>query len=109
MLYPSPTEQGWNEWSFANKSHHDAIDAAILSVLGVAVTKYRIWPTSADNFSDFLEQHQQAHTQYNQLLGIDGQDLTGLNLKDKPNTQAWFWSHYVQHQAAAQILGLPTL
>lgn len=109
VLYPPPTKQGWREWSFANFNHHQAIDAAIVDVLGVAAQHYRIWPVDESNFDDWLEQHQLSHSLYNQILGIDGQDLTGLDLKDKNKREGWFFIHYIQHQAAAQILKLPTL
>lgn len=109
VLYPSPTPQGWTEWTFHNLNHHEAIDTSMQQVLGIMPTAYRLWPVTEDSFQDWLEQHQLAHTLFNEVLGINGQDLTGLDLKDKQNREAWMFEHFIQHQAAAQTLGLPIL
>lgn len=109
VLYPSPTEEGWTEWSHANYQHHLAIERALLQVKGVQATPFRIWPVGENQFEDWLEQHQQAHTLFCNELGIAGLDLTDLDFKDKSKKDFWYFAHFQQHQAAAQLLGLSIL
>lgn len=109
VLYPSPTRQGWKEWSWANFQHHLAIDTGLLQVAGYQYNPYRLWPVDEHDFRGFLEQHNQSHQVFNSVLGINGQDLSELDLEDKTMRDSWFFSHYTQHQAAAQLLGLAIL
>ena len=109
VLYPSPTQSGWKEWSFANFQHHLAIDKGLLQVKGYSYNPLRLWPVDENDFRDFLQQHQQSHNVFNDVLGIAGRDLSQLDLKNKDHRDSWFFEHYIQHQAAAQILGLTIL
>lgn len=109
LTYPSPTKQGWTEWSWHNYQHHLAIDAAILELRGIEITPFRIWPTNQQDFTDFLQQHQEYHNLYSQILGISGRDLSELDTKNKAKRDDWFYSHEQEHRAAATILKVPTL
>lgn len=109
VLYPSPTESGWEEWSFANYEHHLAIEEGLLQVLGIVATPFRIWPVNGAQFRDWQEQHQQSHTLFNRALGITGRDLTDLDFTDRSKADAWYFEHFIQHQAAAKTLGLSIL
>jgi hypothetical protein len=109
LTYPSPTKTGWQEWSWANLQHHLAIDTAILEVLGVEIVPFRIWPVFEKDFQDWLEQHQEYHNVYSQVLGIESQDLSELDLKNKSKADDWMYLHVQEHRSAATILKLPTL
>lgn len=109
VLYPSPTNQGWDEWSWHNYQHHLAINTALTQVLGIIPVTYRLWPVRQEEFRDWLEQHQQAHTLFCNAIGISGVDISDLDFKDKTKRDAWMYLHFQQHQAAAQILGLDIL
>lgn len=109
ILYPPPTHQGWKEWSWANFQHHLALESAILQLKGVQVASFRLWPVTEHDLKDWLQAHQEAHNAINAALGISGQDLSELDLKNKTKRDDWFYVHELQHQAAAQLLGSPTL
>lgn len=109
VLYPPPTQQGWNEWSLWHAQHHLAIERAILEVKGMQVVSFRLWPVSQPDFKDWLEQHQQAHTVFCNILNISGEDLTDLDMRDKTKADGWFFSHIQQHRAAASALKVPYL
>jgi hypothetical protein len=79
VLYPPPTGPSWSVWSLHNYQHHLAIETAVKETMGVTLTPYRIYPADQNSFQDWLEQHQRAHTAFCRLLGIQGQDLSGLD------------------------------
>lgn len=109
VLHPPPTEQGWTEWSLQNYIHHQGIEDGLRQVKGVSPPFYRLWPVTEHDFQDWLEQHQQAHSYFNQALGLNGQDLSELNRKDKTQMEAWAYTHFLEHLAAAKTLGLSIL
>lgn len=109
IVYPSPTPEGMTEWSIANFQHHNGIEIAMRQTLGVDPPIFRLWPILPEDFQSWLEQHQQAHNFFNQTLGLSGQDLTGLDLKDKSLADDWFFVHELEHQAAARVLKLSIL
>lgn len=107
ILYPSPTPQGIVEWSFHHLAHHQAILDGISSVFGIKTKLYRIWPMDTQNLNDWAYQHQQQHNDFNATLGLGGQDLTVLDYKNQRQMDAFYFSHFSEHQAAAQKLGIP--
>jgi len=44
------------------------------------------------------------HDNFNEILGIQGQDLTGINWKDQNLLSAWIWLNGSEHYQASQIL-----
>lgn len=109
LLYPSPTKQGWAEWAFHNYQHHLAIDASIKKIKGIEVVPFRIWPINQVEFQTWLQEHQEYHNTYSQILGTPGQDLSEFDTKNKAKRDDWFFVHEQEHRAAATILGDPLL
>lgn len=109
IIYPPPTKHGWQEWTLLNAQHHAAIEAALLQVKGIQAQKFRLWPVTEADFTDWLQQHQLAHELFNQALGISGADLSDLDRKDKTKFDDWMFRHSIQHRSAASILGLSIL
>lgn len=109
VLHPPPTVQGWTEWSLQNSIHHQGIEDGLRQVRGIQPPVFRLWPVTEHDFTDWLEQHQQAHNFFNQTLGLNGQDLSQLDRKDKTQMEAWTYTHFLEHLAAAKTLGLSIL
>lgn len=109
ILYPSPTAQGSEEFFWANYQHHLAIIEAVRQTKGVRLQLFQIFPApqAGQTMTTWERQHQRQHDTMNALLGIPGVDLTGLDLKDRTKADAWFFTHFLQHQAAGKLCGMP--
>lgn len=106
LLYPGPTDQGLEEFFFANYQHHLALIDAVQMSKGVLMPLFQIYPVVySDNISSWEEQHQKQHNLLAQHLGVDSQDLTGIDFNDKSGFDAWVQTHFLQHQAAGQLCG----
>lgn len=107
ILYPPPTERGMEEWFHAHDRHHEAIIGAVKATQNIVLTYNPLYPVNQTDLEDWLKQHQQMHSDMTQLFQVAGTDLTGLDLRDKESADAWFFQHFLQHQAVAQAVGLP--
>ena len=105
LLYPPPTDRGMDEYGWANLDHHRIITSAIFKQREVRIQEYTIWPIRADNFDDFLRQHQSWHDAINAELNIPGTDLTNVDFQNQQQRDAWYWIHFIQHRAYAIALG----
>jgi hypothetical protein len=107
ILYPPPTDRGFQEWATAHDRQHEAIAQAIKETKGIVVEYLPLYPVNENDLDNWLRQHQQMHNEMLAALGIPGTDLSVLDLKDKPQADSWFFTHYLQHQQVAQACGQP--
>lgn len=106
ILYPPPTESGLKEWSWHHYQHHLAINGGLESTRGIKPNLFRIWPLDISD-PTWNYEHQRQHNEFTSVLGITASDLTGINYKDQRQFDAFLYSHFVEHQVAAQRLGIP--
>lgn len=107
ILYPAPTDQGLEEFFWANSQHHLALIDAVKQTMGVTMELFQIYPvTPGASLSTWEAQHQRQHDVLARVLGVPSTDLTSLDLKDKKAFDAWAFSHFLQHQAAGQLCGM---
>ena len=92
------------QWSFAHMAHHRDIALAIYDLIKVALPEYILDPILIDDTGQWEYQHQLLHDNQNAILGIDGQDLTGVDWKDPEILTAWIFLNQSEHYQAAQIL-----
>jgi len=107
VLYPGPTDQGLEEFFYANYQHHIALMAALKETMGVELELFQIYPANPEDLTTWSRQHQFQHDALNSLLGIPGTDISVVDFKKKDEADAWYWQHFLQHQAAAQLCGKP--
>ena len=91
-------------WSFAHMAHHRDINAAIYRLIAVALPEYILDPIDVNDSGQWEDQHQLMHDNENQILGIQGQDLTGVDWKDPQILTAWIFLNSSEHYQAAEIL-----
>jgi len=104
-LYNVPSsDQERAQWSFAHAAHHRDINRRIYELIAVALTEYIIDPIDENNPGDFEYLHQTMHSNQNSILGIQGQDLTGLDWKNPQLLAAWIWINASEHIQASNIL-----
>lgn len=104
LLYPSPERTGFEEFLFQNHQHHLALNKAILETYNVLIPDFELWPVQDNNIQSWLLQHQEAHNAIAQVTGVQTPDLTGLDFKNKSQTDYWYFVHFTTHQASAQFL-----
>jgi len=104
IIYPRPTPNGFQEWSWDHYQHHLAIIGQAKTA-GFSLNQYNIWPVTQENLKDFLDLHQQMHTEMNAIANVQGSNLQDLDFKDKKKTDGWYFLNYVEHQSVASFLG----
>lgn len=104
-LYNVPsTDEERAQWSFSHMAHHRDINAKIYLLVKVALPEYILDPIDPRDEGTWEYQHQLMHDNQNQLLGIQGQDLTGLDWKDQNLLAAWIFLNGSEHFQASNIL-----
>jgi hypothetical protein len=94
------------QWTFAHAAHHRDIAARIYLLVKVALPEYILDPVNIVDSGDWEYQHQLMHDNQNQVLGITGQDLTGIDWKDQRLLAAWVQVNFNEHLQASNILGI---
>lgn len=104
-LYNVPgSDQERAVWAFAHMAHHRDINAKIYLLIKVALPEYSLDPININDTGTWEYQHQLMHDAQNRLLGIQGQDLTGVNWKDQRLLNAWIFLNSSEHFQASNIL-----
>lgn len=112
-LYNTPQDPvSLAEWSFAHASHHVDIirfiteqDSAKLG--GQVLVSYVLDPLDPENTVLWQYQHQIMHNQMNAVLGIVGQNLTGVDWRDPEALSQFIDDNASEHLQANRILGIP--
>lgn len=105
---PAPTPRGLDEWSFAHLAHHNAIRQAMERAHGIALPQRQIWPIDFENPASvqvFLSQHQEMHSDFESILGIQGNDLANVDFNDEKARDSWFYLNWQSHYSAGASLG----
>jgi hypothetical protein len=104
-LYNVPTtDEERSQWAFSHMAHHRDINAKIYLLVKIALPEYILDPVNMDDVGTWEYQHQLMHDNQNQILGIEGQDLTGLDWKDQRLLAAWIQLNSLEHLQASNIL-----
>lgn len=92
------------QWAFAHMAHHRDINLAIYNLIKVALPEYILDPVNPNDAEQWEYQHQLMHDNQNQILGIEGQDLTGIDWKNPNLLAGWIWLNAHEHVLASNIL-----
>ena len=104
-LYNVPSNDAERaQWAFAHMAHHRDIARRLYELVKVALPEYILDPIDPNDSGQWEDQHQIMHDNQNQLLGITGQDLTGIDWKDQRLTAGWIFLNASEHYQAAAIL-----
>jgi hypothetical protein len=104
LLNVPQNQSDWSLWGFAHRVHHDQIREAIQAQYNVPLQSYPIDPINLDQIQNFLDYNQQAHNDFNGVLGLRGNDLEEVNLNDRSQLQSWIYLHYQEHLSAGQMV-----
>lgn len=102
---PETSEQ-LNAWSFNHMAHHRDINDAIYQQYGIVFPLYPIDPMNLNDIGTFSYWHQIMHNNFNELLGISGNDLLDVDWRDEGQRLVWLQDDGIEHLEAARILNL---
>lgn len=94
------------QWSFAHASHHVDIQRAIAEQFGKQLDNWILDPFDPNDLGAWVYFHQVMHNQFNQILSLQGEDLTDLDWADSDTAIDWVYANGNEHQQAATILGI---
>lgn len=89
LLEVPRSSQQWARWSQNNRFCCDEINAAILKQYNINLIQYQLDPIPFNNFVQFLENNQAAHTAFNGVLGLQGSDLESVDIRNPAQLEAW--------------------
>jgi hypothetical protein len=98
------TPQELAEWSFAHAVHHIDIVRVIYQITKIALPIYVLDPIDINNPQVWADQHQQMHTQMDQILGISGFNLDDWDWKNKSTLASNVWNNFQEHLQASETL-----
>jgi hypothetical protein len=105
VLNVPKTAEEWATWTFNYQNTVHEIDAKLQS-LGVFVPQYQLDPLPPDDKDDWLSRVQQSHNDFNTALGLQGSDLSSVELSDVRQLEAWVWLLYLEISTARLALGI---
>jgi hypothetical protein len=106
-LFNIPSDdKSLSHFAFANAAEHHKIAQAIFDQLDTRVDSFILDPIPMMDMGGWLYNHQQAHNVQNAILGIAGNDLTGVDFRNPGQMAAWLWLHGEEHRRASDVLGL---
>ena len=91
-------------WATLHQAHHRDINAAIYNLAKIALPEYLLDPIDPNDTGNWEDNHQLMHTVQDQILGIKGYDLTGVDWKTPNLTAAFIYLNALEHKQAADIL-----
>lgn len=104
-LYNVPgSDEERAQWAFAHMAHHRDINRRIYELVKIALPEYILDPVNPADDGTWEYQHQIMHDNQNSLLGIEGQDLTGVDWKNPNELSAWVFLNGSEHYQASAIL-----
>ena len=106
IVEPPSDERGFDSWAYAHAIDHLEIITAITRTQGVTLPQYPLWPVNVKDIDGWLEQHERAHNDMNQIMQTPGNDLSSVDFKNNAQAKAWFWIQYGEHQNVRQKLAI---
>lgn len=100
------TPDDWARFSFANFDALNQIRGAILAQKNIQLPEYPVEPIPFHDLDFWLISNQQAHNDFNSVLGLNGMDLMHTDLRDPNQREAWIYINFMEVQAACQALGI---
>ena len=98
------------QFSFSNQNSHVKIAEAIRAnrKYGQEVPIYPLDPIPPFENGRLVWglNHQNAHNIQNQILHIQGQDITSVDFQNDEQLAAWIQQHFIEHYLAEIMLGV---
>jgi hypothetical protein len=93
-------------WGLAHSRDHQDIRQAIETAGKGNLSDWQLSPVPWKELSAWLIRHQTAHNDFNGAIGTSGSDISSVDFKNEESTKEWLYTHFKEHQAARQTLGI---
>lgn len=103
LTNPPDSPESWQQFSFANRTSHDAIRSAVLAKGGPNLADLVLDPIDFNDFGNWLLRHALTHEQMDSALGLQSADLTVLDPNDPQAVAGWTAIHSLEHLNAEQV------
>lgn len=97
MKFSNDDPRSREEWSFHHGDHHVAVHGAIQAQGGGNAIVWQLYPINWKDWDAYALRHQSAHDSVNQVLGINGSDLTGVDFNNQLEAENWHFRHFAEH------------
>lgn len=97
-------DAGWEIFVFSNSQAVREINEAILAQKSVNLFNWPLYPVNPNDLTGFLDRNQEAHTNFNGVLGLPGVNLEDSNLSNLSNREAWIYNNFREVFAAREAL-----
>lgn len=104
LLNTPKNEAEWEIYSFSNREQVSEIRQAIKVQKNTILRDYVLYPINFDNIKFWLQNNQQAHLDFNAVLGLQGSDLQDVDIKEPNQLQSWVWINYQELFSASAAL-----
>lgn len=91
-------------FSVHNMESHRRIAVALASQYGVNFPLFPLDPMPAENQGPWLEQHQELHNVFSQILGLQSNNFNVSGFKSSEEVEAFAQQHFQNHFDAHQAL-----
>ena len=97
--------EDWARWTFNYQGEVQRIGAA-LRTNGIFVPQYQLDPLPPSDVDNWLSRVQQSHNDFNSALGLQGSDLSSVEISDPRQLEAWAWLVYLEVSTAQLALAI---
>lgn len=104
LRFPPRNAEEWLRWSFNNNDAVAQIRQAIIDQKKITLPVYQIDPIDFNDIDNWLDNNQQAHSDFAGVLGIQTSDLEHTDFKDPNQLVSWCFLNFQELQAACDVL-----
>lgn len=100
------TSEEFQTWSFVHAAHHRDINRIVYQLLGDVLPETVLDPFDPQDPEGWLQQHQLMHQQVDAILGVEGNNLINVDMRDHAQFSGWVFLNADEHFKIANLLGL---
>ena len=107
VLLEIPTDAAdWGRFAWNNLNAINLINEAILAQYKIELPTYILFPLDITNPTQWLQNNQAAHTNFNAVLGLQSHDLQQVDINNPDQVADWVNLNYQELMDASMEVGV---
>ena len=106
LLEAPDSPEMWSRYAFHTSDQINLLQQAILEKYNAILPQYVLFPINLDQPQQWLQNNSAAHTQINQILGLQSHDLLTVDITDPDDLADWVNISYQELYDASVALGV---